>query len=283
PRPRRGGGRGARGSAARQGARRPRHRDRRDAGEARDRAPVGRRRPYRLQRGGLGRARQGRPRRRRRRWGRRPPPGRRPRRRDEVPRLRGPAPHDRLRGRPHPHRRRQPPPPQEHQRGRRPLGLLSAARLAARPGVDGRSPQALRRGPDPPRDLPRLSAPRGGRRARGAVVSRVLWKGGPGPMTQHIRAPRFLSARELADFRRDGFLVCRGLFGPGEVTELRRATEEVQAWPEQPGGWMVYGEKSLREAGRRLINRVENFYPYHPGFKALFDGDKLLGRVNDLL
>jgi hypothetical protein len=102
-------------------------------------------------------------------------------------------------------------------------------------------------------------------------------------MSEHTRAPRFLSARELADYRRDGFLVCRGLFGPGEVEEIHRATEEIQAWPERPGVWMVYGEKSLREPARRLTNRIENFYPYHAGFKAIFDGDKLLGRVNDLL
>jgi len=102
-------------------------------------------------------------------------------------------------------------------------------------------------------------------------------------MNDHARTPRFLSAQDLADYRRDGFLVRRGLFGADEVTELRRATDEVQAWPEQPGVWMVYGEKSLREPGRRLINRIENFYPYHPGFKAVFDGDKLLGRVQDLL
>ena len=101
-------------------------------------------------------------------------------------------------------------------------------------------------------------------------------------MTQHLQSPRFLTARQLADYRRDGFLVCRGLFGAGEVAELRRATDEVQGWPEQPGVWMVYGEKSLREPERRLINRIENFYPYHPAFKALFDGDKLLGRASDL-
>jgi hypothetical protein len=102
-------------------------------------------------------------------------------------------------------------------------------------------------------------------------------------MTTPARAPRFLSDLELANYRRDGFLVCRRLFGPDEVAELRRATDEVQAWPELPGTWMVYGEQSLREPGRRLVNRIENFYPHHPGFKAIFDGDKLLGRVSDLL
>jgi hypothetical protein len=102
-------------------------------------------------------------------------------------------------------------------------------------------------------------------------------------MTQPARPARLLSEHELAAYRRDGFLVCRGLFGRDEIAELRRATDEVQGWPEQPGVWMVYGEQSLREPGRRLINRIENFYPYHPAFRALFDGDRLLGRAGDLL
>jgi 2-aminoethylphosphonate dioxygenase len=96
------------------------------------------------------------------------------------------------------------------------------------------------------------------------------------------RAPRFLSPSDLAHYQRDGFLVCRGLFDENEVAELRRATDEVQGWPELPGMWMVYGEQSLREPGRRLVNRIENFYPHHPGFKRFFDGDKLLGRASDL-
>src|SRR5262249_25241876 len=175
-----------------------------------------------------------------------------------------------------------PGPPQELQRRRRPLGLLPAARLPAGSGMDGGPPEALCRRPHPSGDLPQLSPARGRRGARGAVIARVLRKGGARPMSQHTGSPRFLSQRELADYRRDGFLVCRGLFGPAEVAGLRHATDEVQGWPEQPGVWMVYGEKSLRESGQRLINRIENFYPYHPGFKALFDGDKLLGRVNDL-
>jgi ectoine hydroxylase-related dioxygenase (phytanoyl-CoA dioxygenase family) len=102
-------------------------------------------------------------------------------------------------------------------------------------------------------------------------------------MSGGARPPRFLSEPELADYRRDGFLVCRELLGGAEVAELRRATDEVQGWPELPGVWMVYGERSLSEPGRRLVSRIENFYPYHPGFKALLDGDKLLGRVGDLL
>src|SRR5262249_4189249 len=126
------------------------------------------------------------------------------------------------------------------------------------------------------------SPARGGRRAPSAIDPRVLRKGGSCAMIQPARTPRFLSPRQLAEYRRDGFLVRRGLFGPDAVAELRRATGEVQTWPEQPGAWMVHGDPSLRDPDRRLINRIENFYPYHAGFKALFDGNELLGTVADL-
>jgi len=87
---------------------------------------------------------------------------------------------------------------------------------------------------------------------------------------------------ELAGYARDGFLVVRGLFEPAEVAALQAWTDEVQAWPEVPGRSMVYGETSLTDSGCRLISRVENFYPYHDGFRAMFDGEKLLGRIGEL-
>ena len=95
---------------------------------------------------------------------------------------------------------------------------------------------------------------------------------------------RHVTPAELAAYRRDGFLVVRQAFTPAEVIQLRAWTDEVQAYPEVPGaGYMMYGETSLADPGRRLINRLENFYPSHAGFKALFDGDALLGRVSELL
>jgi hypothetical protein len=88
---------------------------------------------------------------------------------------------------------------------------------------------------------------------------------------------------ELAAYRRDGFVVVRGLFDAAETARIRDWTDEVQRWPELPGRWMVYGEPSLTEPGRRLINRLENVYPYHAGFRALFDGHRLRGRAARLL
>jgi hypothetical protein len=86
---------------------------------------------------------------------------------------------------------------------------------------------------------------------------------------------------QLAAYRKDGFVVVPGLLPPAEARAVRGWTEEIAAWPEVPGRHMVYGESSLIEPGRRLINRIENFYPHHAGFRALFDG-ALLGRCAEL-
>ena len=93
---------------------------------------------------------------------------------------------------------------------------------------------------------------------------------------------RYFSEQELAAHERDGFLVARGLFSHAQVDQITAWTDEVQAYPEVPGKYMIYAEQSLKERGKRLINRLENFYPYHQGFRALLDGDKLLGHVSDL-
>lgn len=94
---------------------------------------------------------------------------------------------------------------------------------------------------------------------------------------------RLFSATQLAAWRRDGFVAVPGWLDPTEVAALQAWTDEVQAWPEVPGRWMVYGEPSLVEPGRRLINRIENLYPHHEGFRALMDGPKLRGAVEELL
>jgi hypothetical protein len=83
-------------------------------------------------------------------------------------------------------------------------------------------------------------------------------------------------------FGRDGFLVARGLLGPEVAGRLRVWTDELMGWPEVAGRWMVYGEQSLTGTGR-LWSRIENFAPYHQGFRDLFDGPALLGGASALL
>lgn len=85
-----------------------------------------------------------------------------------------------------------------------------------------------------------------------------------------------LTDQQVEDFRRDGFLVCRRLFDPGEIRELTRWTDEVMAYPEQAGKYMMYFEQSCL-TGERILSRVEDIEPYHDRFSDVFNGAKLRG------
>jgi len=98
-------------------------------------------------------------------------------------------------------------------------------------------------------------------------------------MTTH----RHFTDVELAAWRRDGFIVVRGLLGAAEIAEVTRWADALQAWPETPGKHMKYFDGSLAEPGARLLNRIENFCPYHEGFDRLINGDALRGRTAELL
>ena len=60
---------------------------------------------------------------------------------------------------------------------------------------------------------------------------------------------KILKLDQVADFRRDGFLVARSLFSPEEMTDLAAWTDEVEAWPETAGRHMMYFETSLKSDG----------------------------------
>jgi hypothetical protein len=84
------------------------------------------------------------------------------------------------------------------------------------------------------------------------------------------RAP---SAEEQALMARDGYVSVPGFFDAAQTADLLRWTEELETAPEKPGQHWVYGEDSLTEPGRRLIQRIENFVPYHAGFdRVVRDG-----------
>jgi hypothetical protein len=67
----------------------------------------------------------------------------------------------------------------------------------------------------------------------------------------------------------DGYLVVRNFFPADQIAELLRWTGELAAAPERPGQHWIYREDSLTDAGQRVIQRIENFCPFHPGFDRL--------------
>jgi ectoine hydroxylase-related dioxygenase (phytanoyl-CoA dioxygenase family) len=91
-----------------------------------------------------------------------------------------------------------------------------------------------------------------------------------------------LTAQQLEDFRRNGYLIVRRLFTGENLTSLLRWTGDVESWPETPGKAMKYFETSSR-GGARLLQRIENFYPYHDGFQKLCDSPEMQGVATQLL
>jgi hypothetical protein len=83
----------------------------------------------------------------------------------------------------------------------------------------------------------------------------------------------FITDAMLKDWHRKGFLVVRGVYDAGQMKKITRWVSDIQNWPETPGRHMMYFENSLSEPGKRVLNRVENFIPYHAEIARLFDDD----------
>lgn len=87
-----------------------------------------------------------------------------------------------------------------------------------------------------------------------------------------------LTPEQIQQYHRDGFVHVPGFIQDTE--RLRRWVDEATSWPEVPGKWMMYFEKSLADSSR-LLNRMENFLPYHEGLDELAQG-RLQDAVNQL-
>jgi hypothetical protein len=91
-------------------------------------------------------------------------------------------------------------------------------------------------------------------------------------MTITLSSETPLSPAQQDHYAAHGWCAAPGFFSPAEMAEITAWTEEVRARPERPGVEMVYSEPSLNDPSVRLIQRIENFCPYHAGFDALVHG-----------
>jgi len=92
-----------------------------------------------------------------------------------------------------------------------------------------------------------------------------------------------LSPNQLAAYRRSGWLLARAFVSAPEVEDIARWTNDLLALPEEPGRHMVYYESNPSKDGRRLIQRIENFCPYHRAFDAFVNRGRLRDAVDQLL
>jgi len=79
------------------------------------------------------------------------------------------------------------------------------------------------------------------------------------------------SACQRAKMESDGYVVIRRFFDSAEVARIARWTEALAAAPEISGRQWVYHEASMTEPDRRVIQRIENFCPFHGGFSDLIE------------
>jgi len=98
-----------------------------------------------------------------------------------------------------------------------------------------------------------------------------------------VSAPdALLNTDQLDQYARHGWCAAPGFFSVAKMKEIDAWTEELRRRPEEPGVQMVYAEPSLNDPNVRLIQRIENFCPFHAGFDALVHG-RLKAAVEALL
>lgn len=91
-----------------------------------------------------------------------------------------------------------------------------------------------------------------------------------------------LTKQQIEEFKRDGYVIVRGLYTDDEIRQITEWTEEVTAWPEVQGKYMMYFEKSQLDPNQRILSRMEDIEPFHAGFSQLFTTDKMQGCVSEL-
>jgi len=87
---------------------------------------------------------------------------------------------------------------------------------------------------------------------------------------------------DIDGFKRDGFVIVPALFDEADISQISEWTDTLQSEPETPGRQMMYFEPNALHPDERVLQRIENFCPFHAGFAALCDGDKLLAGASRL-
>lgn len=91
-----------------------------------------------------------------------------------------------------------------------------------------------------------------------------------------------LTDRQIADFKRDGFVVVPGVFDRDAMAKIDRWTTEIEAAPDRRDDAWKYYEDSLKTPGKKVLNRVENFCRYRDAFAAFVRGPAMAGPTAQL-
>eukprot|EP00696_Hemimastix_kukwesjijk_P014484 gnl/Hemi2/28494_TR9429_c1_g1_i1.p1 gnl/Hemi2/28494_TR9429_c1_g1~~gnl/Hemi2/28494_TR9429_c1_g1_i1.p1 ORF type:complete len:262 (+),score=80.49 gnl/Hemi2/28494_TR9429_c1_g1_i1:80-865(+) len=84
-----------------------------------------------------------------------------------------------------------------------------------------------------------------------------------------------LTPAQVEAFKRDGYVIIRAaesFLTQEEVQNIKSWTDEVQAWPDAPQKYLRYYEDDLKNPGSRILSRIENFIPFHEGWRNVCYG-----------
>ncbi|MGO9930993.1 MAG: phytanoyl-CoA dioxygenase family protein [Steroidobacteraceae bacterium] len=102
-------------------------------------------------------------------------------------------------------------------------------------------------------------------------------------MRHEGRTNKELGRAALEQYARQGWTVAPGFFSAAETAQLVRFTDELCELPEVAGKQMIYREPSLLDARASVLQRVENFCPYHAGFDKVIRDSRLQSAVEQVL
>ncbi len=91
-----------------------------------------------------------------------------------------------------------------------------------------------------------------------------------------------LTSRQLDEYRRDGFLVLRGLFSSAECADLGRILDELAVPPRAPGKSRWYSDDEAAAEGRVVLSRVEYCRNSEPGLRVVIESVRILSAVGQL-
>jgi ectoine hydroxylase-related dioxygenase (phytanoyl-CoA dioxygenase family) len=92
-----------------------------------------------------------------------------------------------------------------------------------------------------------------------------------------------LRGEDISAFARTGYLVLRGVFDAAAMEAVSRWTDELAAAPEESGRHWVYREPSRHDPAARIVQRIENFCPFHAAYDRFIRQGRLIDMVSAVL
>jgi len=115
-----------------------------------------------------------------------------------------------------------------------------------------------------------------------AAAEKSAHRASPTPAVAAPAPSACLTDEQLGHFAEKGWVASPGFFSASDAVEISTWIDDLTRRPERPGREMVYHERRRGDPGVSLIQRIENFCPFHDELDRLVHG-RLMSAVEALL